>query len=110
MNEIVIISSKYNLALEVIGSFATGLWTPSSDIDLALINNLHVRVDILALLKAIYTFLKARKVKLEIQELHLNEESKFPNIKCYLCNGRMIDISIYQQKCMARRYVQFIQH
>lgn len=94
----------------MVGSFATGLWTPYSDIDLALINHLRVRVDILAMLKVIHAALKARKVELEVQELHLNEESKFPNIKCELRNGRMVDISIYQQKCMARRYVQFIQH
>ena len=50
---------------------------------------------------------------LGIYEIYLNDELKFPNIKIELSqklNARKIDLTIFQKKNNARKYVQTIQN
>ena len=50
---------------------------------------------------------------LGIYEIYLNDELKFPNIKIELSqklSARKIDLTIFQKKNNARKYVQTIQN
>ena len=70
-------------------------------------------VNILNLLREIYQILRRRMKELGIYEIYLNDELKFPNIKIELTSrlhSRKIDITIFQKKNNARKYVQFIQN
>ena len=69
-------------------------------------------VNILNLLREVHGILRKRMKELGIYEIYLNDELKFPNIKIELCqrlHSRKIDITIFQKKNNARKYVQFIQ-
>lgn len=49
-----------NLKIEIIGSYATGLWTPQSDIDIVFTNLDSSYIQIDDVLSKIYTILKQR--------------------------------------------------
>ena len=69
-------------------------------------------VNLLNLLREVYVILRKRMKELGIYEIYLNDELKFPNIKIELSqrlHNRKIDITIFQQKNNAGKYVQFIQ-
>lgn len=73
MNELSLIGQKFDLTLEIIGSFATGLWTPFSDIDLTFINRNMMYVNILNLLREVHGILRKRMKELGIYEIYLND-------------------------------------
>lgn len=89
-----------NLKIDIIGSYATGLWTTESDIDVVYVNtgeSIHIH----QILEKIYKILEQKKSKYQIEKLYLNSLIKFPNVTLILnrkLNKRKLDITVFQYK------------
>ena len=55
------IVNRYSFVTEIVGSFATGLWPSSSDIDVNLLPNTTEYVDFESALERIYRTLRRKK-------------------------------------------------
>lgn len=103
-----------HLKIDIIGSYATGLWTPYSDIDVVFTNQNSSYIQIEETLGKIFSVLKSRQRELGIKEIYFNKNNNgnsFPNIKMDLeqkLNYRKIDITIFQKKNNGQKYVRFI--
>lgn len=59
-NELDKIGAMFHLKIDIIGSYATGLWTSSSDIDIVFTNSEPNHIEIEAILGKIYQILKLK--------------------------------------------------
>jgi predicted nucleotidyltransferase len=66
-NELAKIGNFFHLKIDIIGSFATGLWTPSSDVDIAFTNSNSNYIEIEETLGKIFQVLKGRSEELGIK-------------------------------------------
>jgi DNA polymerase sigma len=99
----------------VIGSFAHGLWTASSDIDLAFVNTKPNPIDVPATLHTIYKSLRQHEKALDLHNIYLNKQShatKFPNINLELNSSsnphQRVDIIIFQRSNNGVKYVNWV--
>ena len=89
-----------SLSIDIIGSYATKLWTPESDIDIVYVNN-GENYAVNTILEKIHNYLFERKKCYNIEKLFLNSDLKFPNISIILkstLNKRKLDISVFQRR------------
>lgn len=104
-----------NLKIDIIGSYATGLWTSYSDIDIVYTNLEPTYIQIEDMLTRIYEILKPNSRNLGIKDIYINKNTNgnsFPNIKVELDDKRhyrKIDITIFQKKNNGQKYVRYIQ-
>jgi DNA polymerase sigma len=100
------------LQVELIGSFATGLWTHYSDIDIALVTLCETYVDFDKLIEKVYRSIRSNLLKLNIKQISFNKASKIQSIKIdldpILFGCRKVDIMIFHKKNSAKVYVNYI--
>lgn len=109
--ELTNIGQKMDLRIDVIGSFAYGLWTPYSDIDIAFTNTKSESIIIERTLLRIFKAIKDQSRALGVKEIYYNTGIPFPNIRLELesyLNCRKLDITIFQKKNNGEKYVQFV--
>ena len=108
------IGQQHHLTTDIIGSYANGLWTPLSDIDIVYTNIDSSYINIEQTLEKIYSLIWKKKSSLCIREMYINRNTNtntFPNIKLDLdhkLNNRKIDITIFQKKNNGQKYVKYI--
>ena len=98
------------MKIDIIGSFAYGLWTPESDIDIVYVNN-GDHEPVSNILKKVHLILKGREAECGIEKMYLNSDLKFPNIIIHLTsklNRRKIDVAVFQYRNNGEKYVTFI--
>lgn len=66
-SELTKIGQTLNLKIDIIGSYATGLWTIQSDIDIVFTNIESVYIKIEEVLNTLYLTLKQRSSELKIK-------------------------------------------
>lgn len=105
------LADKYDLGVEIIGSFASGLWFPYCDIDIALVPNTDVYIDFEATLDKIFRKLRRDKQLYWISNIVINKYSKINWIKLEMNHDfdyRKIDISIFHKKNSCKIYASYI--
>ena len=105
------LGTRLNLSIHIIGSFATELWTPESDIDIVYVNKNGEHYAVNKILAEIYHVLKENSSQYGIEKIYLNSDLKFPNISIILSptlNKRKLDIAVFQYRNNGEKYVNFI--
>lgn len=88
----------------MVGSFATGLWTPLSDINIIFINESDEFVDIRQILCQAYKLLLQKN---NMKNAQLNDKFKVPSIKM-IFEGLTVELGIFQRKSVGKKYVKYI--
>jgi DNA polymerase sigma len=104
------VALKHGLLLEVVGSFATGLWSTFSDIDINLVPIENEYCNFEAILERIYRTLKSRRAELGISEA-LFSRGKVNAIKLALSErfgNLVVDIAVFYRNNQNRAYVTYI--
>ena len=100
------------MLVEVVGSFATSLWTPHSDINILFIPGCEESFHVKNLLSQIYNWIKNEKESLNYHCLFLNDKPKdypFFNIKVEVGEEkRRVSLGIVSKKHSARTYSNYV--
>jgi DNA polymerase sigma len=93
-----------------VGSFATGLWSSYSDIDINLVPMDNEYINFETTLEKIYKALKIRKSEFGIDDVYFNK-NKINTVKLGLNNkysNLIVDIAIFYRNNQNRAYVTYI--
>lgn len=99
------------LSWEIVGSFASGLWFPDSDIDVAIFSNSENYINFESTLEKVFKKLKKKRVELGIDNISLIKCNKVSSVRvemCELYHLRRIDISIFHKKNMSKVYSNYV--
>lgn len=104
------VGDEMHLSIDVIGSYATGIWTSDSDIDIVYVKRGNsASVD--SVLNELFRRLQKNSERYRILKLYLNRDLKVPNISLTLSGRtkkRKLDIVVFQHNNNGQKYVNFV--